>query len=177
MLIFADAELVSCLIQFGVVGFFLFLSFISWVIKQVGAQNAAKGSAQQLSPRGAVIPTQSDPDAASYDAEVLDARVASDPEKHRLESTLSTKGPADHAAQQRHLDDRPIEKGIHDHFDDSVGQLGDSSDAIHEDPNADMLPEVAVTTGEIIDIFRNPERIREAIVLNEILMRPEERWD
>ena len=63
-----------------------------------------------------------------------------------------------------------------DNFDYEVGTLGDSSDAVYEDPDADKLPDLAVTTAEIADVFRHPERIREAIILNEILARPEDRW-
>jgi hypothetical protein len=68
--------------------------------------------------------------------------------------------------------DERMDEHVHERFDHSVGLLGDSSDAIHEDANKEKLPSEAVTTGEIVDIFRNPARVREAIVLNEILTRP-----
>ena len=172
---FADLDIVSCLIQFGVVGFFLLLSFISWVMKQMGAA-ASQKTAQQNAARQATArePRQRTPSAGNQ-APVLEAEILSPPQ-HHLESTLSTQHLSRHAAQLGHLDDRPVEQTVHDHFDDQVGRLGDSSDAIHEDPNAEKLPGMAVTTGEIADIFRSPERIREAIILNEILARPEDRW-
>ena len=176
MLLFADADFLQCLIQFGVFGFFLLISFISWVLKQVGS-GSGQAIVRRLQSRGEFDATIDDRlDDEPYAAEVIDAKQVT-PADSRITSTLSTTDLADHAAQLGHLDDRPAEKGIHDHFDDQVGRLGDSSDAIHEDPDAEKLPDVAVTTGEIIDIFRHPERIREAIVLNEILSRPEDRWE
>ena len=180
MTLFADGDLVACLVQFGVVGFFLFLSFISWVIKQVGTQSAAKERAAPANPRRPVVPARPNP----YEAEVLEADVVAQPAgvvgqppEPRLASTLSTEDLAAHAAQLGQLDDRPPEESIHDRFDDELGRLGDSSDAIHEDPNADKLPDEAVTTSEIVDVFRHPERIREAIILNEILTPVGQRWE
>jgi hypothetical protein len=70
------------------------------------------------------------------------------------------------------LADERMEEHLHERFDHGIGSLGDSSDAVHEDPNKGKLPKEAVTTGEIVDVFRDPSRVREAIVLNEILTRP-----
>lgn len=103
-------------------------------------------------------------------AEIVEAEIA-DPSTHRptLEPHL---GSGIHSA---HGLSRPDAAGddVHQRFDDDVGRLGDSSDAIHEDPTAGQLPAEAVTVDEIVGIFRSPERVRAAIILNEILTRPD----
>lgn len=186
MPVFADLDIVQCVIQFVMIGLFLFVPFVSWVVKQFVAfqeQKSRKAAAQQHGWRPTDAPSQDQamPPAAQREAlariqgdpNILDAEVVEDARK----SSLSTRHLSEHAAHLGSLDDGPAEINIHDQFDYEVGRLGDSSDAVHEDPNADKLPDVAVTTGDIVEIFRSPERIREAIILNEILTRPEDRWD
>ncbi len=103
-------------------------------------------------------------------AEIVEAEIA-DPSALRptLEPHLGT---GVHTAQGL---SRPDAAGddVHQRFDDDVGRLGDSSDAIHENPTAGQLPAEAVTVEEIVGIFRSPERVRAAIILNEILTRPD----
>ena len=186
MPLFADFDIVACLIQFGVVGFFLFLSFMSWVVKQYTAFNEQKAARQRMAQqrgmpsRPSTAPEPAMPPAAQREAL---GRIQGDPGILKAEvveeartSSLSTRRLAEHVAQLGSLDDGSAEENVHERFDYELGRLGDSSDAIHEDPDADKLPDMAVTTGEIAEIFRSPERIREAIILNEILTRPEDRW-
>ena len=179
MFILAADDGIQCLIQFGVVGFFLFLSFVSWVIKQVGASGSQRALRQRLADQNArrqQAPSVEEANPYGLGDNIYDAEVIEIEPEQQLSSTLSSQHLADHAAHLGQLDDRPREETIHDHFDHQVGRLGDSSDAVHEDPDADVLPAEAVTTSEIVDVFRNPERIKEAIILNEILARPGERW-
>ena len=184
MLIFAANEGMECLLQFGVVGFFLLLSFISWVIKQVSAAGSQRALRQRLAERQPDQPSTNSGRGQSKEAynpystgeDVYNAEIIEATSDRQIGSQLSSEHLARHAAHLGDLDDRSREEGVHDHFDFEVGQLGDSSDAVHEDPNAEKLPAEAVTASEIVDIFRHPERIREAIILNEILARPENRW-
>lgn len=73
--------------------------------------------------------------------------------------------------------EEPLYERIPTHLDDHrLGTLGDSSDAVHEVPSKEDLPAGAVTAAEIAEALRHPERIREAIIMSEILSLPESRW-
>ena len=72
-----------------------------------------------------------------------------------------------------------MEAHLHEQFDHSVGRLSDTS-ATEETPSAqepgEEKPLVPATAAEIRDIFSDPTRIRQAVVLSEIINRPEGRW-
>ncbi|MCA9268125.1 MAG: hypothetical protein KDA41_06620 [Planctomycetales bacterium] len=133
------------------------------------------GPPGQRRPRG--LGTLSDP--LVIEAEVLDDDAPVTTLRPSVASHVSTKDLSQHATaladNLRQADER-MDAQLHQHLDHRVGSLGDSSDAVYEDPNADALPPEAVTTSETAAIFKNPERIREAIILQEILARPDDRW-
>ncbi len=198
MNLLANNDGLECLFQFGMVAFFLLMSFGGWVIKQItGASNRAamekrRRAEQQMrdfqpqpqeqqvqsSPRPKSNPYESYAggyahDPYANDDDVLEADVVQVETEHHLGEKLSASHLGEHASHLGKIDSYDT-GSVHDQFDDQLGRLGDSSDAIHEDPDAEKLPEIAVTTSEIADVFRNPGRIREAIILNEILTRPVE---
>lgn len=186
---FAAADFVECLLQFGVLGFVVLMSLGGWVIKKLNEggnrrpqrpHRPAQANPPIPRPGAADAGTARNPYVTSWPGQetepyVLEADVIETTTERHLHSTVSSSRLAEHAEHLGHIVTE-TEVGAHDRFDEEVGRLGDSSDAVHEDPNKDKLPALAVTTGEIVDVFRNPERIREAIILNEILARPESRW-
>lgn len=74
-----------------------------------------------------------------------------------------------------------LSQHLHQVFDHHVGSLGDVPNNAGE---SSSLKPPEVTTAEapslfitgLFDLLNNPDSIRQAIVLNEILRRPDERW-
>jgi hypothetical protein len=123
-------------------------------------------------PSSPTAPSNMPPDYVGevYTAEVIEPRKL----VPSVAAKVSTEDLARHASQLGEVIDQAderLEQRLHQQFDHSVGALGDSSDSIHEDPTMRQLPKEAVTTREIIDVFRHPERVREAIIMAEILNR------
>lgn len=195
MVILADG-IVDCIGPFVGIAFFLLVSFGSWIMQQFGEAN--KRAAQQ---RRAALPPGTEPQSATAqiqeflrraaentsssgrsvapvptpEAEVYTAEVVA-PRALRpsVTSHVSTDDLARHAKELgEDLDqaDERLDERLHKQFDHAVGALGDSSDAVHEDSNNRKQTVPRVSTGEILDIFRHPERVREAIIMNEILTR------
>jgi hypothetical protein len=193
--LFADG-IVDCIGPFVGILFFLLISFGSWIMQQIAEvkrrtaqsqprskqtsqeatsqmQEFLQRASQQLSPGSAAPPPvlKHDQQGEAYAAEVQAPRQL----KPGVATHVSTEGLVRHATQLGEVLDQAderLEQRLHQQFDHSVGALGDSSDAIHEDPTRGDLPKEAVTTREIIDVFRHPERVREAIIMAEILKRP-----
>jgi hypothetical protein len=115
------------------------------------------------------------------------------PERQESPKTLSEQADAigrprtltptlDDAPSVRKLTDRTIqpvevqqsEKAMQSHlqqaFGHTVGTLGDIPASV----TAEAPP--SASAGEVMDMFRNPQTVREAIIVSEIIRRPEERW-
>jgi hypothetical protein len=70
-------------------------------------------------------------------------------------------------------DDR-LEARIHEKFDRDLSKL---DDRFEESAGADQQSKTEESmAAEIAQLFRTPQSVRQAIVLNEILQRPEDRW-
>ncbi len=139
-------------------------------------------------------PHQFRPPADVDDLQVLSAEVV--PEKavpleaapleagkpRRLRSTtdLSTSDISQHADQLGHKFDHPKKSGVgahvKSHYDHQVGRLVSTA----FDPNA--LPDDAAEGGpvdileQIMKMMQTPQGLRQAVILQEILPRPEHRW-
>jgi hypothetical protein len=77
--------------------------------------------------------------------------------------------------------DSEIEQHLHKTFDHAIGNLAGVQGEAAVAPMAIESSEFAAgdldaATANIYTLLSNPESIREAIILNEILHRPEERW-
>jgi hypothetical protein len=82
--------------------------------------------------------------------------------------------------------DEAMEGHIHEAFDHKLGGLADTSvgaDVPDADPDADPYDEAGSTAdekqslaAELAATFREPQGMRQAIILSEILTRPEHRW-
>ena len=105
-----------------------------------------------------------------------------------IEPDPYTDGVADHVA--RHLDtssyearesrlgqqvgqaDEKLESRLHDKFDHRLGAL-DTDDMMASDEPESQVP---ATPNDIARLLGSAENIRNAIILNEILQPPEQRW-
>lgn len=71
--------------------------------------------------------------------------------------------------------DEKFDEQLHTKFDHEVGTLAERHAKRMKDEES--KPEVATPAAQIVAMLTNPEGVRQAILLNEILRRPEERWD
>jgi hypothetical protein len=83
----------------------------------------------------------------------------------------------DHAsrlgAEVGQADDK-LQERLHEKFDRDLGRI--HGDTVTDDTGVGRPGGVPSTATEIVEVFRNPKSIRQAIILNEILKRPEHRW-
>jgi len=80
---------------------------------------------------------------------------------------------ADHLADEVSQADEKMDEHLHDVFDHRLGQFAQSS--------ADTSPGVAAESSStavsaLVALLASPQGLRQAIVINEILQRPEQRW-
>jgi hypothetical protein len=118
-----------------------------------------------------------EPAAVDRVVEVLPSRsdIAESVERHLGSDTLGR-----HAEQLgneiRDVDEK-VEQRLSEKFDHQVGRLASQ---LGEESTSRSAPQVAVTggkrTAELIELLRNPRGIRTAILVSEILNRPEHRW-
>lgn len=83
------------------------------------------------------------------------------------------------ATQLSHVDQTQAAFQAHmQTFEHSVGRLQESaSDAMPSATGADGQTQAATTpAGEVFSLLADPQNVRQAIILNEIIRRPEERW-
>lgn len=114
-------------------------------------------------------------DAADVlDAEVVDAtpiRRRADVAKHvdkHLDTSDLTAGAARLGAEVGQADEK-VAAHLHDKFDHQVSRIDDPDDEVGAAAGA------AFAT-RITEMFRNPQSIQQAFILNEILNRPDLRW-
>ena len=114
------------------------------------------------------------------EAEVVDAELAELGDDVGRHVQQHIRGPAEIAEHTRHLGeevdqaDDKLESRLHQTFDHQLGRLhktaSDTAAVEHVKPAPD------VTLGEIRDLLSSPASIRDAIVMAEVLRRPEDRW-
>ena len=72
-----------------------------------------------------------------------------------------------------HADDR-MDARVHERFDRQLSQINDRAYGEQEDESVGAASSEAAF--QVADVFRNPLATRQAIILNEILTRPTDRW-
>jgi len=117
--------------------------------------------------------------AAPVDAEVLDAEIVdAAPVRRRaavakhVEKHLDTSDLTTHAAQlgaEVGLADEKVEAHLHQKFDHDVSRISDPEDKAGAAAGAAFA-------AQIVQLFRSPQSIQQAFILNEIINRPEQRW-
>jgi hypothetical protein len=114
------------------------------------------------------------------EAEIVDAELAEKGDNVGRHVSQHLRGPQEIAEHTRHLGeevdaaDNKMAAHLHQVFDHQLGRLKKSASESAATPHEKPAPEV--TAGGIGSLLRSPQSIRDAIVMSEILRRPEERW-
>jgi hypothetical protein len=111
-------------------------------------------------------------------ADRLTDRVSASVERHLGRDDVGTH--ADRLSDDMTRADREMEKHLRETFDHRLGTLGDSSgDATisDDDPSTSARPAPSQATALAAAALASTANVRQAIILNEILSRPEHRWD
>jgi hypothetical protein len=113
------------------------------------------------------------------DAEIVDAEPVHDWRKdnadqpvHRLDTDDLTQHAA-HLGAQVGLADEKLEARIHDKFDHDLSKIDDAYADTRRDGGT---TEQTAASLDVAEMLRNPQSIRQAIILSEVLNRPLDRW-
>ena len=104
--------------------------------------------------------------------------VAESVEKHISTREFSTR--AEHLTDDISRQDELRERHLREAFNRKVGSLGGSSGAQDQTPASDT--QTAVVRGDVTEAaviaraLADPQNIRQAVILSEIMTRPESRW-
>lgn len=111
------------------------------------------------------------------DVEVVDAELAEMGDGVSRHVAQHLRGPEQIAERTRHLGaevdlaDDKLESRLHQTFDHQLGQLKKTASTSAATPHATAAPEV--TVNELLRMLRSADSIRDAVVMAEILRRPE----
>jgi hypothetical protein len=169
------------------------MSEIEEFLKRAAALRAQQAQqAQQRAPQPARLVTpptalqRSNPIAS--DAEVMDAEViesdnvsgddvAAYVDRHLNRSEFEMR--AGQLAERVRSADEQFESHLHDAFEHKLGQLGAMTSRA-EDSTLDAQEEEAkakpVSPSDLVKLIRSAQGVRNAIVVSELLTRPEHRW-
>lgn len=144
------------------------------------------GRPQQGQGQGKPAQRQRVPRPNVVDAEVVSAEVIDDVARQAgrsLENQAFDQRAAQLGEETAQADDR-LEARLHQTFDHQLGRLQQTSAA---GPQAtarsatDVAASVTTAAGNemlafLVDALRSPQQVRQAIILSDILQRPEHRW-
>lgn len=118
------------------------------------------------------------------DADVIDAEPVYESVAEHVAEDIDTSDIAQHASRLSDhasrlgadvgMADDKMEGRLHERFDHELGRIHD--DTVTDDRDVGQPLGVPGPVGEIVEMFRNPKSIRQAVLLSEILNRPEHRW-
>jgi hypothetical protein len=130
---------------------------------------------------------QADPlPGLALEAEVIDAEVASKDDRFGSSIAHNLRGSAllgEHAAQlgaQVGLADDTLDAHLHQVFDHQIGRLTKSAPMSETTPAAESRSSqdaASESHGSIVRMLRSPRSLCDAIVVSEILQRPEQLWE
>ena len=183
-LLLADAGLIK-LIFFAVVGLIYLVSHL--------INNAGKKARQLSPPRPRPNPGPRD-EVTEFLRRAAERRAAKRPEAELVTAPPSGEGVAQHVRQ--HLDTaefsrragslaqvpRHVNEAIESHlqqvFDHQVGRLASQPTVTAEEPPAAPPPQAqfGLAAAGLLPLLADRDRLREAIILTEILRPPLERW-
>lgn len=146
-------------------------------LKRAAARRATqrKTGAPPVRRQAAVTPPLA---AIPVQAEVVPPRIAI-PTEQNIDREFADRDRQMDAATERlgrdvMQEDRRIETHLHDTFDHRVGQF-DEDVGFAGDPS-EPRPKQCTISADLIAMLRNPRSIQSAVLLSEILQRPEHRW-
>ena len=114
------------------------------------------------------------------EAEIVDAElteIGDSVGRHVTQHLSGTQQIGAHAQQLGHevdLADDKLEARLHQVFDHQLGQLKSTASSTAAAPHASLAADVTVS--EMLQMLRSPQSIRDAIVMAEVLRRPDDRW-
>jgi hypothetical protein len=164
-------------------------------VAQMRAQAEAQARAQQQRPRPAAPPPPPPPQQVAparlvparselsvqepAQAEIVDAELADSGERVGRQVARDMRGTEQIASHARQLGDEvdqadeKLEAHLHQVFDHQLGRLKKTA-TDQAAPAASAAKRLGFTAGSIADLLHSPENLRNAIILGEILKRPEE---
>ena len=164
-------------------------------VAQMRAQAEAQARAQQQRPKPQPAPPPPRPAAPPpparlvparqemvplepVEVEIVDAELAEIGDSVGRHVTQHLRGTEEIAEHTRHLGeevdqaDDKLESHLHQVFDHQLGKLkktaSTAAPAPHDSPASDM--------SELLQMLRSPKSVRDAIVMAEVLRRPDDRW-
>jgi hypothetical protein len=106
--------------------------------------------------------------------------VSASVEKHLTERDRGFTSRAEHLADDIVRADQQMEDHLQKAFSHRVGTLPDTAPKASTTPATDTVPQVVAgispVAAGVIAILSDPKNLRQAVVLSEILDRPEHRW-
>lgn len=132
---------------------------------------------QRMMPPPRLVPQQDVVYLEPVDVEIVEAEVAELGDgvgRHVSEHLSRTQQIAQHAQRlgsEVDLADDKLDARLHQTFDHALGQLKKTASSTAAQPHAAPAPDVTVS--ELLSMLRTPGSIREAVVMAEILRRPE----
>lgn len=146
-----------------------------------GFQPQQQAPPQRAAPPARLVPAQQE---VVYlepaDAEIVDAEVAELNEEsghyapHHIQGEYAFTQHTNQLGAEVDLADDKLESHLHETFDHQLGRLkktaSDTAAVEHAKPMVD------VTISEIRALLATPAKMRDAVVMAEILRRPEDRW-
>ena len=114
------------------------------------------------------------------EAEIVDVEIADRVEGFNRRVAQDLRGAEQIAEHTRHLGeevdqaDDKLEARLHQVFDHQIGQLKKSTMEAAAILSSD--PAAEGTARDMLQMLRSPQSVRDAIVMAEILRRPEDRW-
>jgi hypothetical protein len=139
--------------------------------RQPQPQPPQQQSQRAAAPRRPVVQNHDLVDAEIIEAEPVRVDIRSHVARTADTSDI-TQNIAKLGAQVGMADDR-MGARLHERFDQKLSQIGEFS---YEEPTDDKTKPSGDTAGQIADMFRDARTTRQAIILNEILTRPVDRW-
>ena len=147
------------------------------------AEQQARAAAQQQAAKNRPVrslASQQQP----VDAEIIDLATISQP-GNRISSQVSRDlagsqqlgRHAEHLADKVEKADDDMEAHLHKTFDHQVGTMKSvAGDAKNTNNIASVVTAAFVDNSPVAKLLRDPQSIRNAIIMNEILTRPTDRW-
>lgn len=143
---------------------------------QPAAQPPSKKSGQRPPPRPAT--RSAPPPRPTLAPEVVDAELADDSDRVARRVAADLHGAEEIAEHVRHLGEQvdaaqgKMDAHLHQVFDHQLGQLKQTAQAALPPGDAPA----GSTMSELMRLLRSPQSIRDAIILSEVLNRPEHLW-
>jgi hypothetical protein len=149
-------------------------NLLAEIARQQGVELGPRQPPQPPRQAPAQRPVRRDPELV--DAEVIEAEpVRVDIRTHvaRTVDTSDITQNLSHLGSEVSMADDRMDARLHERFDRKLSQINDG--AYGEPVDAESEP-VEGAAGRIADMFRDARTTRQAIILNEILNRPVDRW-